>query len=143
MKKSLLITLSALLVFSLFLTNSYAARPSKTRTAVKIGAGTALGTGIGALIGGKRGAASGALLGGGVATGHSLARRDSGYGRKTRALATVITGSTVGAGVGTAVGGGKGAAIGALVGGGGSTIYALSRKDLRKPSYTSSYRARR
>ena len=47
-------------------------RDSKTRTAAKIGVGTALGAGIGALIGGGRGAAAGALIGGGAMTHNHL-----------------------------------------------------------------------
>src|SRR5438477_10279628 len=98
-------------------------RPSKTNTGLKIGAGTAAGAGIGALVGGGRGAAAGALLGGGVMAGQSIARRNSGYGRGTRKVATIATGTAVGAGVGAAIGGGKGAGIGALAGGGASTLY--------------------
>jgi hypothetical protein len=112
-------------------------QPSKTKTGLKIGAGAGIGAGLGALIGGKRGAAAGALIGGGAMAGHSIAKRDSGYGRRTRMIGTIATGTAVGTGVGAAAGGGKGAAIGALVGGGASTVYALTRKDLKKPQYES------
>src|SRR5213078_4791131 len=50
-------------------------------------------------------------------------------------VATIATGTAVGAGVGAAIGGGKGAGIGALAGGGASTLYAFTRKDLKKPKY--------
>ena len=98
-------------------------KPSNTRTGIKIGAGAAVGAGIGALIGGGRGAAAGALLGGGVMAGQSIARRNSGYGRRTRMIATIATGTAVGTGLGAAIGGGKGAGIGALIGGGSSAVY--------------------
>lgn len=111
--------------------------PSKTNTGIKIGVGTAIGAGIGALIGGKRGATAGALIGGGGMVAHSLARRDAGYGRQTRKVSTIAAGTLVGTGVGAAIGGGKGAGIGALVGGGSSAIYAFTRKDLKKPEYSS------
>ncbi|MEW6737295.1 MAG: hypothetical protein AB1489_38790 [Acidobacteriota bacterium] len=107
----------------------YQEKESKTRTGIKIGAGTAVGTGLGALIGGKRGAAAGALLGGGVMVGDSIAKRDSGHSSNTRAIGTVVTGTAVGAGLGAAIGGGKGAGIGALIGVGSSAIYSLTRKD--------------
>lgn len=109
-------------------------RDSKTRTVAKIGVGTAFGAGVGALIGGGRGAAAGALIGGGALTAHSLAKRDSGYGRKTRMVSTIAAGSLVGTGLGAAIGGKKGALIGALIGGGSSTLYALTRNDLKAPS---------
>ncbi len=108
-------------------------RESKTRTVAKIGLGTALGAGVGALIGGGRGATAGALIGGGAMTAHSLARRDSVQGRKTRMISTIAAGSLVGTGLGAAIGGKKGAGVGALIGGGSSTIYALTRKDLKEP----------
>ncbi|MBI4854343.1 MAG: hypothetical protein HY819_21295 [Acidobacteria bacterium] len=143
MKKFSSILLVILLVASMFSVNTLAAekRESKTRTVAKIGVGTALGAGVGALIGGGRGATAGALIGGGAMTAHSLARRNSGQGRKTRTISTIAAGSLVGTGVGAAIGGKKGAGIGALVGGGSSTIYALTRKDLKEPR-TSSNRYR-
>jgi hypothetical protein len=123
--------------------NSIAAkRPSKTGTVAKIGVGTAIGAGIGALVGGGRGAAAGALIGGGALTAHSLAKRDSGYNRKTRMIGTIAAGSLVGTGLGAAIGGKKGAGIGALIGGGSSTVYALTRKDLKEPSKESFSRTR-
>ena len=115
--------------------------PSKTSTGLKIGAGAAAGAGIGALIGGGRGAAAGAVIGGGAMAAHSMARRDSGYGRGTRKTTTIVAGTAVGAGVGAAIGGGKGAGIGALVGGGASALYAFTRKDLKKPSNEGHYQA--
>src|SRR5262245_13536451 len=101
-------------------------KQSKTKTAVKIGAGAGVGAGLGALIGGGRGAAAGALIGGGVMTADSMAKRDSGYGKGTRSIGTVIAGTAVGTGLGAAIGGKKGAGIGALIGGGGSAVYALT-----------------
>jgi hypothetical protein len=138
MKKSLTaiiicITLMIGLVDIANATETRRRQPSKTKTGLKIGAGAGVGAGLGALLGGGKGAAAGALIGGGAMAGQSIARRNSGYGRKTRMIGTIATGTAVGAGVGTAVGGGKGAAIGALVGGGASTVYALTRKDLKKP----------
>lgn len=106
-------------------------KPSNVKTGVKIGAGAALGAGIGALLGGKRGAGAGALIGGGAMTAETMAKRDGNYDKKTRAIGTAAAGTAVGAGVGAAIGGGKGAGIGALLGGGGSTIYVLTRKDQR------------
>lgn len=136
MKKIFTLILSILLITTIVSTGLATQRrnPSKTGTVAKIGVGTAIGAGIGALVGGGRGATAGALIGGGALTAHSLARRDSGYGRKTRTVGTIAAGSLVGTGVGAAIGGKKGAGIGALVGGGGSTIYALTRKDLKEPS---------
>src|SRR5262249_35172821 len=125
--------------------HSYRHKPSKFRTAVKIGAGAAIGAGLGALIGHGRGAAAGALLGGGLMTAHSLARRNSGYGRHTRMIGTIVSGTAIGGGLGAAIGGGKGAGIGALLGGGGSAVWALTRKDLKRPNYQAravSYRHR-
>lgn len=137
MRKLSLITLALLLVVNMFSINTFAAerksRESKTRTVAKIGVGTALGAGVGALIGGGRGAAAGALIGGGAMTAHSLARRNSGQGRKTRMISTIAAGSLVGTGLGAAIGGKKGAGVGALIGGGSSTVYALTRKDLKEP----------
>ena len=108
---------------------------SNTQTGVKIGAGAAVGAGIGALIGGGRGAAAGALLGGGLMTGHSIAKKDSGYSENTRKIATVATGTAIGTGVGAAIGGGKGAGIGALIGAGSSALYTLTHKDSKHYSY--------
>lgn len=136
MKKFTSITMAILLIISMFSFSAIAAekrRESKTRTVAKIGLGTALGAGVGALIGGGRGATAGALIGGGAMTAHSLARRDSGQGRKTRMFSTIAAGSLVGTGLGAAIGGKKGAGVGALIGGGSSTIYALTRKDLKEP----------
>ncbi|MEW6729904.1 MAG: hypothetical protein AB1489_01080 [Acidobacteriota bacterium] len=110
-------------------------KPSKTRTGLKIGAGAAVGAGIGALVGGGKGAAAGALIGGGALAAQSVAKRNSGYGRRTRTIGTIAAGTAIGTGVGAAIGGGKGAGIGALLGGGGSTVYALTRKDLKEPRY--------
>jgi hypothetical protein len=65
-------------------------------------------------------------------TADSLAKRDSGYGKGTRTVGTVIAGTAVGSGLGAAIGGKKGAGIGALLGSGGSAVYALTRKDLKE-----------
>lgn len=135
MKRYISIITSLAIILSLA-TLTFAAdrrRPSKTKTGVKIGVGAGIGAGIGALIGGGRGAAAGALIGGGAMAAHSIAKRDSGYGRNTRKYGTIAAGTAVGTGVGAAIGGGKGAGIGALVGGGASAIYAFTRKDLKKP----------
>jgi hypothetical protein len=142
MKKFFSIILATLLIVMMSTPNIAAEkkrRESKTRTVAKIGLGTALGAGVGALIGGGRGAAAGALIGGGAMTAHSLARRSSGQGRKTRMFSTIAAGSLVGTGLGAAIGGKKGAGIGALIGGGSSTIYALTRKDLKEPRARSNY----
>ncbi|MEW6729906.1 MAG: hypothetical protein AB1489_01090 [Acidobacteriota bacterium] len=112
-----------------YASHNYRRRPSKTRTILQVGAGTALGAGLGAAIGGGRGAAAGALLGGGTLGAYSLARRNSGYSSRTRTIATVASGAALGTGLGAAIGGGKGAGIGALLGTGGSTIYALTRNN--------------
>lgn len=132
MKKIIVILLNLILLVGLFSTNTEAItkrkHPRKAATVAKIGGATAAGAGVGALIGGKRGAASGALIGGGAMTAHSVARRNSGYGSRTRTVGTVAAGSAVGTGVGAAIGGKKGAGIGALAGGGGSAIYATRKK---------------
>jgi hypothetical protein len=136
---ALIISITLLLSLTIMGQASERRKPTKTGTALKIGAGAGVGAVVGGLIGGKRGAAAGALIGGGGMAAHSMAKRDSGYGRTTRKTSTIIAGTAIGTGVGAAIGGGKGAGIGALVGGGASTLYAFTRKDLKKPKYDENY----
>lgn len=117
----------------------------KAKVALTAAAGTGIGAGLGALLGGRRGAAAGALLGGGGTTAFYLAknRRDRrALGRYGQPIATIASGTAIGAGVGTLAGGKKGAGIGALLGGGGTTAGYLiatrnrtSRSNVRNTRY--------
>src|SRR6185369_2181902 len=94
----------------------------KARTAAII----AGGAGVGALVRGKKGAAIGAGGSGLYAFNRKAARRH--FKGKTRTAGTVLSGTSLGAGVGGAAGGKRAAAIGAGAGAGGSYLYTRHRR---------------
>jgi hypothetical protein len=111
----------------------------KARAILTAGAGAGLGAGVGALIRGKRGAATGALLGGGGATALWLLKNKNSrrqLGKYGQPIATIGSGTAIGAGVGALVGGKRGAGIGALLGGGGTTLgYLIAKRNRNNNNY--------
>lgn len=107
----------------------------KARAILSAGAGAGIGAGLGGLIGGKRGAGVGALLGGGGATAAWLLKNNQSrrrLGKYGQPIATIGTGTALGAGVGALVGGKRGALVGAALGGGGTTAgYLLTHRNRR------------
>jgi hypothetical protein len=93
---------------------------------------------VGGLLGGKRGAGVGALLGGGGATAAWLLKNRNDrrrLGRYGQPIATIGTGTALGAGVGALVRGKRGALIGAALGGGGTAAAYLLTNRNRRPRY--------
>src|SRR6476659_5371221 len=97
----------------------------KSRTAAIIEGGA----GVGALVGGKKGAAIGAGGAGMYAFNRKAARRH--FKGRTRTAGTVLSGTSLGAGVGAAAGGKGAAAVGAGAGALGSYIYRRHQRTRR------------
>src|SRR5215211_6193645 len=98
----------------------------KARTVAIIGGGAA----IGALVAGKKGAAIGAGGAGLYAFNRRAARRH--FTGKTRTAGTVLSGTSLGAGLGAAAGGKRAAAIGAGAGAAGSYLYTRRKRYHRR-----------
>jgi hypothetical protein len=141
-KKSALSILSLLMILMLAAPATFAQDRRRlgprARAILSAGAGSGIGAGVGGLLGGKRGAGVGALLGGGGATAAWLLKNRNDrrrLGRYGQPIATIGTGTALGAGVGALVRGKRGALIGAALGGGGTAAAYLLTNRNRRPRY--------